>query len=139
MRTLLPILAAACAVLPAPVLAEDLEHEAGRVREELSDPVRQAQVAVAAEAVTGAVMDMPAAPIVRAAAVLAGSDPEAVDPDVRVGDLVGPEAAQAPREFARRLPEMMGSMAVIAAALEDMVPQLREAMERIEDAAPGAY
>ena len=139
MRIALPAITAACALLPVPALAQDLEDDAGRMAEELSDPVRQEQLATAAEAVGEAMLEMPAAPLLRAAAAIAGADPDSVDPDTRVGDLVSPEAADAPRELAHRVPEMMGTMAVLAGSLEAVMPQLREAMDRIEDALPRDY
>ncbi len=134
MRIVLPAAAAACMLLPVPALAED--SETGRMAEELSDPARQEQLAVMAETVADVLLSMPAAPMLRAAATVAGEDPEDIDPDLRVGDLVGPEAADAPREFAHRLPQMMGAMAALAATLEDMVPLMRE---RMRDALPPDY
>jgi len=142
MRIVLPaplaIMGAALAVLPAQALAA--EGDAARVAEELNDPVRQAQMAAAAEAVTTAVLDMPAAPLLRAAKTMAGEDPDYIDPDVRVGDLVDPDTADAPYEFAHRLPQMMGALATAAATLEAMLPALREMGDRIvEDAARDIY
>ena len=134
MRLILPAVAAACMRLPVPALAQ--ESETGRMAEELSDPARQEQFAVMAETVADVLLSMPAAPMLRAAATVAGEDPEDIDPDLRVGDLVGPEAADAPREFAHRLPQMMGAMAALAATLEDMVPLMRE---RMRDALPPDY
>jgi hypothetical protein len=127
MRIVLPTLVLALA--PVPALAA--EGDAARIAEELNDPARQEQMAAAAEAVTDAVLSMPAAPLLRAAETIAGRDPEAVDPDLRVGDLVGPEAADAPYEFAHRLPETMGALAAAAATLEAMLPELRAMGDRI--------
>ena len=138
MRIVLPALIVAGALSPASALAA--EGDAARVAEELNDPVRQEQLTAAAGAVTGAVLDMPAAPLLRAARTIAGEDPDYVDPDVRVGDLVGPEAADAPREFAHRLPQMMGALATAAATLETMLPELRAMGDRIaEDMVRDAY
>ena len=131
MRIVLRTLALAGALSPLPALAAP--GDAARVAEELNDPVRQAQMAATAEAVTGAVLAMPAAPLMRAAATIAGEDPDDIDPDLRVGDLVGPEAAEAPREFAHRLPAMMGAMATMAAMLEAMLPELRAMGDRIAE------
>jgi hypothetical protein len=131
MRIVLPALVIAGVLSPASALAA--EGDAARVAEELNDPVRQEQLAVAAEAVAGAVLDMPAGPLLRAAETIAGRDPGNVDPDLRVGDLVGPEAADAPREFAHRLPQMMGAMATMAAAMEAMLPELRAMGDRIAE------
>ena len=117
---------------PVPVLAAP-EDEAQHMTDELNDPATQARIAVAAEAVTQAVLAMPAAPLLRAAETMAGRDPEAVDPDLTVGDLAGPDAAEAPRELAHRLPEMMGAMAAMTAALETMLPELRAMGDRIAE------
>jgi len=90
-------------------------------------------MAAAVEAVTTAVLAMPAAPLLRAAETMAGRDPQSVDPDLTVGDLAGPEAADAPREIAHRLPQMMGAMATLAATLEAMLPELRAMGDRIAE------
>ena len=131
MRIVLPALVIAGALSPASALAA--EGDAARVAEDLNNPVRQEQMAAAAEAVTTAVLDMPAAPLLRAAETIAGRDPEAIDPDLRVGDLVGPEAADAPYEFAHRLPRMMGALASAAATMEAMLPELRAMGDRIAE------
>jgi hypothetical protein len=126
MRILFSSVAGVCALLPLPALAQD--SETSRMAEDLSDPARQEQLADMAETMADVLLAMPAAPLLRAAATVAGEDPEDIDPDLRVGDLVGPEAAEAPREFAHRLPQMMGAMAALAATFEDMVPLMRERM-----------
>lgn len=124
MRTMLSVLAGACALLSTPAFASP-ESEAGRVAEELSDPVRQAQIAGTAAAASEALLNVPVAPLARAIAQIEGHDPDYVDPDLRVGDLVDPETADAPREFAYRLPEMMSALAGLAVAVEDVLPSLR--------------
>jgi len=131
MRLVLPALAVAGALSPATALAAP--GDAARVAEDLNDPVRQEQMAAVAEAATTAVLDMPVGPLMRAAKTMAGEDPEWVDPDLRVGDVVGPEAADAPREFAHRLPQMMGALATAAATMEAMLPELRAMGDRIAE------
>jgi len=131
MRIVLPALAAFGVLAPLPALAAP--GDAARVAEELNDPVRQEQMAAAAEAVTTAVLDMPAAPLLRAAKTVAGENPDYVDPDLRVGDLVDPETADAPYEFAHRLPRMMGALAGAAATIETMLPELRAMGDRIAE------
>jgi len=131
MRIVLPALVIAGALAPAPALAA--ESESARIAEELTDPVVQERMAAAAEVMTEAVLSMPAGPLLRAAETMAGRDPENVDPDLRVGDLVGPEAADAPREFAHRLPQMMGALATMAATMEAMLPELRAMGDRIAE------
>ena len=138
MRIVLPALAVAGAFAPATALAAP--GDAARVAEELNDPVRQEQMAAAAEAATTAVLDMPVGPLMRAAKTIAGEDPEWVDPDLRVGDLVDPETADAPYELAHRLPRAMAAMAGAAATLEAMLPELRAMGDRIaEDMARDIY
>ena len=131
MRIVLPVLAIAGALSPVPALAA--EGDAARIAGELNDPVRQEQMAAAAEAATTAVLDMPVGPLMRAAKTIAGEDPEYIDPDLRVGDVVGPEAADAPYELAHRLPRAMAAMAGAAATLEAMLPELRAMGDRIAE------
>ena len=131
MRLVLPALAVAGALSPVTALAAP--GDAARVAEDLNDPVRLEQMAAVAEAVTTAVLDMPVGPLMRAAKTMAGEDSEWVDPDLRVGDVVGPEAADAPREFAHRLPQMMGALATAAATMEAMLPELRAMGDRIAE------
>lgn len=130
MRIVLPVLVASAL---APVPAHAAEGDAARIAEELNDPARQEQLAATAEIMTRAVLAMPAAPLLRAAETVAGRDPDAVDPELTVGDLVGPDAAEAPRELAHRLPAMMGAMATLAATVEAMLPELRAMGDRIAE------
>jgi hypothetical protein len=131
MRIVLPALIVAGVLSPASALAAD--GDAARVAEDLNDPARQEQMVAAAEAVTTAVLDMPAGPLMRAAKTIRGENPDYVDPDLRVGDLVGPEAADAPYQFAHRLPQMMGALATAAATMEAMLPELRAMGDRIAE------
>ena len=130
MRLISFALAGACALLPVPAFASP-ESEAGRVAEELSDPIRQAQIAGAATVATETLLNVPVAPLARAIAQIEGDDPDYVDPDLRVGDLVDPETAGAPREFAYRLPQMMSAIAGIAVAMEDILPSVRALGDQI--------
>jgi hypothetical protein len=128
------LLTATAALLPAPALAQEADSETRHLAEELRDPVRQEQMAAMIEAMAGVFLEVPVAPLICAAAEMAGEDPDAIDPDATVGDLVGPEAADAPREMAQRLPQMMAAMAGAAVALEDMLPRLAEIGERAREA-----
>lgn len=132
MRIALSAVATLCIALSAPALAapygDEGYGEASRAAEDLRDPATQERIAGTMDAAMDAMLGMPAGPLLRAMAEIAGDDPEAIDPDLRVGDLVGPEAADAPREFAYRLPAMMASMAAMAAAMEQMLPEMRERM-----------
>jgi len=116
---------------PIPAFAQD--GDAQRMADELNNPATQEHIAQAAEVMADAVLSMPAAPLLRAAETMAGRDPEAVDPNLTVGDLAGLDAAEAPHEVARRLPEMMGAMATMATTLEAMLPELRAMGDRIAE------
>lgn len=138
MRIVLSVLVFAGAIAPIPAFAAP--GDAARVAEEWNDPVRQEQLASAVEAVTIAVLDMPAGPLMRAARTVAGEDPDYIDPDLRVGDLVAPDTAEVPYRIADRLPQMMGAFATAAATLEVMLPELRAMGDRIvEDMARDIY
>src|SRR5437870_271217 len=94
------IAAAAAVVLPVPALAQDRPADAERISRELHDPVNQALATGATEAMAGAVLDTPIAPLLRAARELAGEDPRDVPDNLRLGDIVPPGTADAPHEFA---------------------------------------
>jgi len=123
MRLILSACAAATAVASTPALAA--ADDAKRLADELNDPARQAEIAAMVETMSAVMLEMPVAPLLRAKAQIEGGDSEAVDPDLTVRDLAGPEAEDAPREIATRLPQMMGALAVLAVSLEQMLPQLR--------------
>ena len=129
MRCALIALAAASTFVCAPVLAA--EGDAAHIAEKLSDPAMQAEIARMAETMTAVMLDMKIGPMARAAAEIEGKDPEAVDPDLTVRDLAGPEAADAPHEIAVRVPQMMGALATLAVAMEQMLPQLRALGEQM--------
>jgi len=138
MRIVLSAFVLAGVLAPVPALAAP--GDAARVAEDWNDPARQEQLATAAEAMTTAVLDIPAGPLMRAARTITGEDPDYIDPDLRVGDLIAPETAEAPYEIAHRLPQMMGAFAAAAATLEAMLPELRAMGDRmIEDMARDIY
>ena len=123
MRAILPVIAAVSALVATPAFAA--ENDAAQLAEQLRDPATQAQIAAMVETMSAVMLDMNVAPMLRAKAKIEGSDPEAVDPNLTVRDLAGPEAEDAPRELAVRLPQMMGALATLAVSLEQMLPQLR--------------
>lgn len=124
MRPMLPVFAAVAALASTPALAA--EDDAARLAEELNDPATQAQISAMVETMSAVLLDMNVAPMLRAKAQIEGADPDSVDPNLTVRDLAGPEAEDAPRELAVRLPQMMGALATLAVSLEQMLPQLRE-------------
>ena len=123
MRIVLSAFAAVLGLAATPALAA--EGDAARLAEELADPAKQAEIAAMIETMTNAMLGMSVAPLARAKAEIEGGDPEAIDPDLTVRDLAGPDAEDMPREIAMRLPHMMGALAVLAVSFEQMLPQLR--------------
>jgi len=134
------LLAAVTALaLPVPAFAQDQAAAQSRhIARELSDPGRQAQAQATTEAVAGAVLETPVAPLLRATRELQGQDPNDVDPNLRLGDLLPPEAANAPHEFARQLPRTMNAMADMSAAISDLTVRLAALGQAARDAA-GSY
>lgn len=139
MSKVLIAIAAAAAAFPLPALAQDapddhqVEAAAGHLKHTLSDPRTQERLADSAAAMGDALLDVPVAPLMRAAAQMAGEDPDAVPPDTTLRQ-VSPEADRLPSEIHDKLPRMMGAMAGMAGGLEAMAPALREMVARMKDA-----
>ncbi|QZH75383.1 MAG: hypothetical protein JY451_01810 [Erythrobacter sp.] len=132
MRIAAAAVALMAVTLPGHAFAQDAgESDLTSAVETMSDPATQEQAALMAAMLVGALMEMPVAPLAEAVSTMAGEDSPAIDPDARVRDYVGPEAARAPEVVAERLPEMMEAMAGMAGAFEQMLPQLRELAERL--------
>lgn len=125
-------LAAAPAVAAPPVPADPALD---RVAKTLADPARQQALARAAGAMAEVLLDVPLAPIIGPLAEAAGEDPRKVEPDATLRK-VAPGAADAPRQIERTLPRAMGAMAGMSGAFAGLLPQLREAVERMRDALP---
>jgi hypothetical protein len=134
--TRLPIaLAAVAAALPLPAMAQDHDVEAAsrHIERTLSDPETQARMADSVAAMSDALLDVPVAPLMRAAAQMAGEDPADVPPDATLRE-VAPEADRLPSEIHEKLPRMMGAMAGMAGGVGAMAPALREMAARMKDA-----
>ena len=133
MRRLL--LAAALLPLSAPVTAAEADRNLDRMARTLGDPARQQAMARAMGAVAEVLLDLPLAPIIGALAAAAGEDPRRVDPDATLRKM-SPAAGEVPRQIERQLPRAMGAMAGTSGVFADLIPQLREASERMRDALP---
>ena len=139
MRRLIVAIAALAAATPLPVLAQDavddesVEQATARLSEKLSDPETQERLSQSVAVMSEVLLDLPLAPFLRAAAQMAGEDPEAVDPDTTLRQ-VSPDAERVPGEIADKLPQMMGAMAGMAGGMGAMMPALREMAERVKDA-----
>lgn len=135
-RPILVALGIAGAML-MPLSASAQEDRIGDAAETLSDPQAQLAASAALAAMAEAVLDIDIAPFARAVAAAGGGRAvRDLPPDARLRDLAGPDAERMPREIARNVPRAMGSASEMAGALEDMLPQLKDAARRMKDALP---
>lgn len=129
------ILAAALLPLAAPAAAAEPEGDLDNMAQVLGDPARQEALAGALGTMAEVILDLPLAPIIGPLAEAAGEDPRDIDPDATLRK-VSPGAGEVPRQIERQLPRAMGAMAGMSGAFAMMLPQLREAAERIREALP---
>ena len=129
------ILASALLPLAAPAAAAQSDPALDRMARTLGDPVRQQAMARAMGAMAEVLLDIPLAPIIGPLAEAAGEDPRRIDPDATLRK-ISPGAGEVPRQIERQLPRAMGAMAGMSGAFAGLLPQLREAAERIRAALP---
>ena len=139
MRTLL-LASAALIVLPVPALAQARPvDDADQVARQLHDPATQAVARAATEAMAATVLDTPVAPLLRGTRELSGQDPRDVPPDLRLGDILPPEYADASHQFARELPRTMNAMADMSTAIADLTARFAAIGEAAREAAGPRY
>ncbi|MBV1690801.1 hypothetical protein KRR38_24770 [Novosphingobium sp. G106] len=136
---------AASALTPLPALARDSEatsepsSEAANVAKRLSDPANQVAATVALTALSEALLDIKIEPL-RKALSAAGSDAARdLPPDARLRDLAGPEARELPGTIGKRVPQAMSAAAGMAGAVQDMLPELKAAADKLKHAIPDQY
>lgn len=131
------ILAAALLPLAAPAAAQDVEADLDTMARAMGDPARQEALAQALGTMAEVILDLPLAPIIGPLAEAAGEDPHDIDPDTTLRN-ISPGASNVPRQIERQLPRAMGAMAGMSGAFAHLLPQLREAAERMREAMPSA-
>lgn len=137
MRIAIIAAALAASAAPLPALAQETrEADMSALTQSLADPVLQDQAAGMASLLMSVLLEMPVAPLMQATAEMAGEDPEAIDPDLRLADLAGEDAGRIPGELAQHVPKMMGAMGTMAGAFEKMLPQMREMAETMSKSMP---
>ena len=126
---------ALAACLPAPAVAED--NKAADVARKLDDPMTQYMVAGALAAITKQMLDTRAEPFLRAmkSAGVGDAAPD-VPPDATLGELAGADAERVPRRIMQRVPKLMGSLADMASAYGEMLPEIEAMAKRMKDAVP---
>ena len=139
MRKITAIAALLMLAAPFPALAQasQTEETAAEIEQTLRDPAMQEAMAEGMAAASEALLDVPLAPLARAAAEVAGEDPEHVDPDMTLRD-VSSEAADVPGRVRDVLPRMMGAMAGMAGGVGAMMPAMRAMVERMREAMANA-
>ncbi|MXO75150.1 hypothetical protein GRI40_07970 [Altererythrobacter aerius] len=133
MRPIAITAAVTLAVLSTSVAAQDTEATAAEIEQTLRDPAMQDAVAGGVAAAAEAMLDVPLAPLARAAAEAAGEDPRDVDPDMTLRR-TSPGAEDIPAKVRESLPRMMGAVAGMAGGVGAMMPALREMADRMREA-----
>jgi hypothetical protein len=131
----------ATALTPLPAAARDIEPTPAPtdVAKRLSDPANQVAATVALTALSEALLDIRIEPLRRALSAAGSDAADDLPPDARLRDLAGPGAQKLPGEIGRRVPQAMGAAAGMAGAVEDMIPELKAAAERMKHALPDQY
>lgn len=132
---------AASALTPLPAAARDSEAptQASDVAKRLSDPANQVATTVALTALSEALLDIRIEPLRKALAAVGSEGARDLPPDARLRDVAGPEAQNLPGTIGRRVPQAMGAAAGMAGALQDMLPELKSAADKLKHALPDQY
>jgi hypothetical protein len=137
-------------VAPAPAMAR--ERSMGDAVRQLNDPALQQTLATAMASLTQAMMGMKMAPFANAMKSMGktmgksmgdkdmASDMDMdMDPDATLGDMMGPEGRDMPRQLSEKVPAMMGGMAGMAGAMEQMLPQLQAIGKQLQKSLPRGH
>ncbi|MDG2001783.1 MAG: hypothetical protein P8J20_00475 [Novosphingobium sp.] len=120
-----------------PALAQAEDNKAADIARKLDDPLTQYVVAGVLAAVTKQVLEARVEPFVRAieSAGVGVAVPQVV-PETTVGDLAGLKVERLPKQIMQRVPKLMDSLAGMASAYGDMLPELEGMAKRLKDAVP---
>jgi hypothetical protein len=126
------------AVLLSPMQAqarETRDRGPSELAERLHDPEMQRSMASALSAMTGALMSIKLAPFAEAIERMGDTKTaRKIDRNATLGDMAGRDGARVQREVAQRVPQMMGMMAGMADAMEQMLPALEAMGKQMEGA-----
>jgi hypothetical protein len=124
----------AVALAPVPAMARaKTPADAAKV---LSDPKMQIAVTAALASMAEAMLDLKVGPFMKAMDTATGKEDSDVPADATLRDIAGPQADDLSENIARKAPQMMGAMAGMAGAMDEMLPQLKEMGKRMKDAMP---
>jgi hypothetical protein len=132
---------AACLAASAltPLSASARDTEAADVAKRLSDPANQVAATVALTALSEALLDIRIEPLRRALSAVGSDAASDLPPDARLRDLAGPDAQQLPGTIGKRVPQAMSAAAGMAGAVQDMLPELKAAADKLKHAIPDQY
>lgn len=110
----------------------------GELQTRLGDPATQQAMGDAMATLMAAMLDMKAAPFLKAMDRMGKpmgehTVPRDIPDNATLGDLAGPQARAMPGEVARRAPAMMGAAGAMAGAMGEMLPQMEEMGKRMGD------
>lgn len=132
---------AAALLAPLPAAAgesRERERAMGDLQDKLGDRRTQEAIGDAMAGMMAAMLDMKAAPFLKAmdrVGQQAGERPRHrnLPDDATLGDLAGPSARELPDEVARKAPAMMGAAGAMVGVMGEMLPQLEEVGKRMGD------
>lgn len=136
--------AAAFAALAAPAAAQDEEVLAADaapladMAEQMRDPERQREIALMVQTMTEVLLDVPIAPLAKAAAEMAGEKADDIDPTMTLRQMA-PGAGEVSKQVGKNLPRAMDAMSSMAEGFAAMAPALRQMAERMKDALPEGH
>jgi hypothetical protein len=123
------------ALAPLPASAHDATGSQNIARR-LADPATQVAATLALTALAESLLDIKIEPFRRAMADAGDNAASALPRDSRLRDLAGPEADKLPGEIGRAVPQAMGSASGMVSAVQDMIPAINAAMDRLREALP---
>lgn len=133
--------AAALVAFSAPGAAQDAagaESESAPLAdmaEQMRDPDRQRELSMMLQTMAQMLLDVPIAPLAKAAADMAGEKAEEIDPDLTLRQMT-PDAEDVADEIADNVPRMMDMMGSMSEGIAAMAPALKQMAERMKDAFP---
>jgi hypothetical protein len=142
MKTRSALLAAVLSLsVIAPVPAMARQRDLSDAVQQLNDPAMQQSISGALAMMMQAMMGMKMGPMAKAMEGMGKSmgDKDAamnIDPDATLGDMIGPEGRDMPREMSAKVPAMMSGMAGMAGAMQQMLPQLEAMGKQLQKSFP---
>ncbi len=124
------------ALSPVSALAGEPADGAAEIADKLNDPLTQYAVAGMISAMSKSVLDMRVEPLVKAMEGFGGKSIRRLPPDATVADLAGTDQARVRDGIVERVPRAMSAMGAMAAAAQQMMPELERMAREVGEATP---